>query len=115
MPRPGCFARNIRRAGKRRMKGRVPMSLTAAASDVGIARTAVAPMVHIVERLAPGGIETLVLDIASFSIPPHVVMSLRGNRESLAERWPRLRELRVPIEGFNRSGFDPMLVGRLTR
>src|SRR5688572_2333619 len=74
-----------------------------------------APTVHIVERLAPGGIETLVLDIASSSIPAHVVISLQGDRECLAEQWPRLRELRVPIEAFNRSGFDPMLVGRLTR
>ena len=91
------------------------MSVTAATSAKAVASAQFAPTVHIVERLAPGGIETLVLDIASCSIPPHVVMSLQGDRRSLAESWPRLRELRVPIEAFNRSGFDPILVGRLTR
>jgi glycosyltransferase involved in cell wall biosynthesis len=78
-------------------------------------RAQLAPNVHIVERLAPGGIETLVLDIASFSTPSHLIMSLQGDQNSLAQQWPRLREHRVRIEGFNRSGFDPILVGRLTR
>jgi glycosyltransferase involved in cell wall biosynthesis len=91
------------------------MSVTAETSTIGVSRVQFAPIVHIVERLAPGGIETLVLDIVSCSVAPHVIMSLQGDPESLAEQWPRLRELHVRIEAFGRSGFDPMLVGRLTR
>lgn len=91
------------------------MSAAADTSIKAAAPAQFAPTVHIVERLAPGGIETLVLDIASCSVPPHVVMSLQSDRKSLTENWARLRELQVPIEAFNRSGLDPMLVGRLTR
>ena len=91
------------------------MSVAADASTMADARAEPGPIVHIVERLAPGGIETLVLDIAGSSIPPHVVMSLQGDRGSLAQHWPRLRELRVPVEAFDRAGLDAMLVGRLTR
>jgi glycosyltransferase involved in cell wall biosynthesis len=91
------------------------MSAAAEASVMPAARSADGPIVHIVERLAPGGIETLVLDIASSSAPPHIVMSLQGESDTLITHWPRLQERRVPIEAFSRSGRDTMLLSRLTR
>jgi glycosyltransferase involved in cell wall biosynthesis len=77
--------------------------------------TATPPIVHIVERLAPGGIETLVLDIAAASQPAHLVISLQGDAGTLRRAWPRLRDGRVPLEAFGRSGLDPRLVLRLAR
>ncbi len=46
-------------------------------------------IVHVVQKMAPGGIETLVLDLALAD--PHVrVLSLEGDTRSLMLAWPRL-------------------------
>src|SRR5690349_18906516 len=82
---------------------------------LAVAKDAAADIVHIVERLAPGGIETLVLDIAAASRPAHLVMSLQGDAVALRQAWPRLRDSAVPFEAFGRSGLDPPLVLRLAR
>jgi len=79
------------------------------------AEDSAADVVHIVERLAPGGIETLVLDIAAASRPAHLVMSLQGDAAALRQAWPRLLDGAVPFEAFGRSGLDPRLVMRLAR
>lgn len=70
--------------------------------------------VHIVERLAPGGIETLVLDIVGGSASD-LVFSLQGDRPELLEKWPALRPISERVEGFRRNGLDLRLVPRLTR
>ena len=70
--------------------------------------------VHIVERMAPGGIETLVLDMVQGMPGQHVVFSLSGTRAGLVAGWPRLAALGANLEGFDREpGVHPLLVGRL--
>lgn len=48
--------------------------------------------VHIVQRMAPGGIESIVLDFARLD-PEVLVVSLEGERASLIEAWPLLADL----------------------
>jgi glycosyltransferase involved in cell wall biosynthesis len=70
--------------------------------------------VHIVERLAPGGIETLVLDIVRGSGDGRV-LSLQGDRYELLAKWPALGPIGDRIEGFRRHGRDIRLIPRLAR
>ncbi len=70
--------------------------------------------VHIVERMAPGGIETLVLDMVKGLRGAHRVFSLAGNATELIRSWPRLTRLGDTLEGFDRQpGVHPGLVRRL--
>src|SRR5689334_19493245 len=69
--------------------------------------------VHIVEHLAPGGIETLVLDIVGTG--EGRVFSLQADRAQLVTDWPALSLISERIEGFRRSGLDVRLVLRLAR
>ena len=72
--------------------------------------------VHIVERMAPGGIETLVLDMAHGMAGQHTVFSLGGTRDELIAAWPRLTDLDGTLEVFGRQpGVRPALVARLAR
>jgi glycosyltransferase involved in cell wall biosynthesis len=50
--------------------------------------------VQVVQHLAPGGIETMALDLQSFSKEPDnsYIVSLEGSKEELCQRWPRLHE-----------------------
>jgi glycosyltransferase involved in cell wall biosynthesis len=69
----------------------------------------------VVERLAPGGIETLVLDIARRG-EGDLLFSLQGTREELARAWPAVGELSDRIEAFGRRpGIDLPLIPRLAR
>ncbi len=81
-------------------------------------RPAVTPApgtVHIVERMAPGGIETLVLDMVKGLGGAHRVFSLAGSVSELASTWPRLARLGDTIEAFDRRpGVQLRLVGQLT-
>lgn len=70
--------------------------------------------VHIVERLAPGGIETLVLDIACGSHDSRA-FSLQGSRAEVLKQWPALRPISARVEGLQRNGLDIFLVWRLVR
>jgi glycosyltransferase involved in cell wall biosynthesis len=70
--------------------------------------------VHIVERMAPGGIETLVLDMVKGLPGAHRVISLAGRPSELLQAWPRLIRLGDTLEGFNRQpGLQPRLVREL--
>ena len=72
--------------------------------------------VHIVERMAPGGIETLVLDMVQGLPGRHWVFSLTGARADLVRGWPRLAMLGAALEGFGREpGVHPTLVTRIKR
>jgi glycosyltransferase involved in cell wall biosynthesis len=72
--------------------------------------------VHVVERLAPGGIETLVLDIVSANPDRHRLISLQGSVPELVQAWPRLGSVAGQIEAFGRrSGVDVPLVARLAK
>ncbi|CAM2995108.1 glycosyltransferase [Vibrio rarus] len=50
-------------------------------------------LVHVVQHLAPGGIESLALDFVSFSHPGHnvYIISLQGDKQHALARWPRLQ------------------------
>lgn len=72
--------------------------------------------VHVVEHLAPGGIETLVLDLVRGGTGADAIFSLTGTPESLAADWPALAGSGVALEAFDRGeGFNPGLVPRLAR
>ena len=70
--------------------------------------------IHIVERLAPGGIETLVLDILT-ATNDGLVFSLQSGRDELLADWPALQAIGPRVEGFRRDGVDLALIVRLAR
>ncbi|MDN3680261.1 glycosyltransferase [Vibrio tapetis subsp. quintayensis] len=49
-------------------------------------------VIHVVQRLAPGGLETLTLDLANHAQPQDrvIIVSLEGNKEQALQDWPRL-------------------------
>ncbi len=49
-------------------------------------------VIHVVQHLTPGGLETMVLDMLEFSNPNHRVMvvSLEGQLPDIISKWPRL-------------------------
>jgi glycosyltransferase involved in cell wall biosynthesis len=59
-------------------------------------------VVHVVQKMVPGGIETLVLDLARV-FRSHAVFSLCGDAEELMNAWPALRDLRGRLHGFRRE------------
>lgn len=73
-------------------------------------------IVQVVQHLAPGGIETLVLDLQRLAGPGtefHIV-SLEGTREELARRWPRAARLGALLHGLGKTpGVRPGLVASL--
>lgn len=71
-------------------------------------------IVHIVQKMAPGGLEVLALNLASRLPGEHSLISLEGEAEELKERWPRLAAGNVRLVGLNkRPGLDLALVARL--
>ena len=71
---------------------------------------------HIVEHLAPGGIETFVLDLLRTGEPHDRVFSLQGTPTNLAKSWPALGEFSDRIDGFGRKpGVRPGLIIDLAR
>ncbi len=69
---------------------------------------------HIVQRMAPGGIETLVLDLLRSAQDEALVFSLEGECDELVATWPALGAIRGQLTGFDwRGGISPGLVGRL--
>ncbi len=72
--------------------------------------------VHIVEHMAPGGIETLVLDMVKALPGQHRVFSLAGDQAGLVRQWPRLARLGDGLEAFRRQpGLAPQLVTQLAQ
>lgn len=72
--------------------------------------------VHIVQAMAPGGIETLVLDLAREPGANTWVFSIEGTRASLNAHWPALAPISDRIEGFGAgAGLKPSLVFQLAR
>ena len=68
--------------------------------------------VHIVQRLAPGGIEQLVLSLAE-KADIHVI-SLEGRFDELARAWPKLTAFRGRVTALGKAeGGEPSLVARL--
>jgi glycosyltransferase involved in cell wall biosynthesis len=73
-------------------------------------------VVHVVERLAPGGIETFVLDLIRSGNGTDRVISLQGTVPALLSAWPALGDISDRIDALERaSGVQPALVPRLAR
>jgi glycosyltransferase involved in cell wall biosynthesis len=71
-------------------------------------------IVHAVERMAPGGIETLVLDMAHGLPGEHIIFSLAGTEARLRSAWPRLAAFDGRLEAFGRRPrIEPPLIGRI--
>jgi glycosyltransferase involved in cell wall biosynthesis len=72
--------------------------------------------VHVVQRMAPGGIETLVLDLIRSSSASSRIISLDGTTEELLAAWPALAQFRFEVIGLNRQpGLRPTTVWHLTK
>lgn len=56
-------------------------------------------IVHVVQHLAPGGLESLALDMLSFSSSRkrNLLISLEGNKHQALKQWPRLEQYRDKI------------------
>ena len=67
-------------------------------------------VVHIVQRMAPGGIETLVLDLATRDARI-LVVSLEGDAADLVAQWPRLDAIADRLVALGKTpGVVPNLV-----
>jgi len=103
----------------KRVLARMPlerMPARPAAPDARPAPALAYPVVHIVERLAPGGIETLARDLVRASDGHGRIISLQGATDTLIADWPALEPLANVIEGLETGGgLRPALVQRLTR
>ena len=70
--------------------------------------------VHIVQRLAPGGIEQLVLALAE--TPGIHIFSLEGTVASLCSAWPKVTKSADRLTAFDKApGLRPLLVQRMAR
>lgn len=72
--------------------------------------------IHVVQRLAPGGIETLVLDLLRKGDGSDKVISLEGTREELIAKWPALNDIAAQLIALDRPpGLRPKLVEDLRK
>lgn len=72
--------------------------------------------VHIVQAMAPGGIETLVLDLARDETSNTWVFSLQGDSAALTAKWPALAPIAGRIVGFDAAqGLKPALIFKVAR
>ncbi len=55
--------------------------------------------IHVVQHLAPGGLETLALNMLAFANPNHnvLIVSLEGSREKSLANWPKLETVKDKI------------------
>ncbi len=73
-------------------------------------------VIQVVQHLCPGGIETMVLDLADHDADhEHTwIVSLEGNLESALEQWPRLRPYTERLIFLDKGqGTKPLLIPRL--
>jgi glycosyltransferase involved in cell wall biosynthesis len=64
--------------------------------------------IQVVQRLAPGGIETMALDLQQFDEDPDnsYIVSLEGTKSELCQHWPRLQARRNRLICLNKpAGF----------
>lgn len=70
--------------------------------------------IHIVQRMAPGGIELLVRDLANQLPGENRIFSLDGTRKQIISAWPTLEPYAKQIRGFSKkSGINPLLLLQL--
>lgn len=75
-------------------------------------------VIHVVQHLAPGGIENLALDLLSFANPKdHILLvSLEGTKEQALINWPRLKPFAEKLAFLNKPpGVQVGLVNTLVK
>lgn len=75
-------------------------------------------IIHVVQHLAPGGIESLTLEMLRFANPEDqlLIVSLEGNKKDALEIWPRLREYHKQMIFLDKApGIQPRVVLNLLR
>jgi glycosyltransferase involved in cell wall biosynthesis len=75
-------------------------------------------VVQVVQHLAPGGIETMVLDLRRFAAAGDqvLIVSLEGDQASACLEWPRLRDHCDALVFLNKGpGWDLGLIAKLAR
>ncbi len=71
---------------------------------------------HVVEKMQPGGIETLVLDLARRDPEDIAIISVRQSADSLVAAWSALEPFRERLIGMDRPpGLKPQLALALAR
>jgi glycosyltransferase involved in cell wall biosynthesis len=71
---------------------------------------------HVVQELAPGGIECLAVGLCENSVEPIGLVSLVGRANELISNWSALRPVAERITAFSKhSGFQPCLIWDLVR
>lgn len=72
--------------------------------------------VHIVQRMAPGGLEALALQLVLHLPQRHVLVSLEGDAAELTSNWGVLKGVGDRFFALHKKdGLDPLLVVRLSR
>jgi glycosyltransferase involved in cell wall biosynthesis len=70
--------------------------------------------VQVVQRMSPGGIETLALDLIKAKVADRGLFSLQGTTSELVAAWPALSHVGPLLEAFGQGpGFDTGMVRRL--
>lgn len=72
--------------------------------------------IHIVQRMSPGGLEALALQLVLQLPERHLLVSLEGDAGDLASKWSVLEPLGDRLVALGKKpGLDPLLIGRLAR
>jgi glycosyltransferase involved in cell wall biosynthesis len=70
--------------------------------------------IHVVQRMAPGGIETLVLDLVRNGFGADLIFSLDGRADQLIKLWPALNADCCRLLAFDRKpGIHPRLIAQI--
>ncbi|MDD9179325.1 MULTISPECIES: glycosyltransferase [Aliivibrio] len=75
-------------------------------------------IIHVVQHLSPGGLETMVLDMLAFTNPNYriMVVSLEGELLSTIKRWPRLVQYQEQIICLDKApGISVKVIKQLVR
>lgn len=75
-------------------------------------------IIHVVQHLAPGGIETMALDLIRFAPTSCqvLVLSLEGEKQQAIEKWPKLKDFSDKILFLEKkSGVQPSIVMTLAK
>ncbi|WP_367989070.1 glycosyltransferase [Vibrio sp. NTOU-M3] len=61
--------------------------------------------IHVVQRMAPGGLESLALDLLNFSSHPEhtLIISLEGTKNEAIKHWPKLEQYRDQLIFLNKK------------
>jgi glycosyltransferase involved in cell wall biosynthesis len=73
-----------------------------------------ATIIHIVQRLAPGGLEVLAIELARGIGGAAKILSLEGDSEALTENWHRLKDPSFDVIGLGKgAGIQPAMVRKV--